>query len=143
LGNKNQQMPQFWLFLSPNQFQNGTNCGSNKTPQLGSSSHNIPIFDNRRFLSQHPQEHNNRVFQATGRPTECPARLPTDGPAMPVPDSGRRLRCVAGFLDTRERLARRGACFALVDKTHEIRDALFCCDSPLSSMFAGFLSHPF
>jgi hypothetical protein len=53
---------------------------------------------------QNPKDHNNRVSQATGRPTESPARLPTDGPAMPPSsDSGRRLRCVAGFLDARER----------------------------------------
>jgi hypothetical protein len=55
-------------------------------------------------LGQNPKDHNNRVSQATGRPTESPARLPTDGPAMPPSsDSGRRLRCVAGFLDARER----------------------------------------
>jgi len=106
----------FGLFLSPNQFQNATNCGSNKHPNNSDLPLTIYLFDNRRFLSQSLKDHNNRVFSRWDDRPKVRCAWPTDGPAMPLPRFRAQvaLRCVAGFLDARES---GSLVVALVDKT--------------------------
>ncbi len=116
-GNKIQQFCLNFGFSSrQNKFQNATKLWFKQNTTTRIFPLTIYPFDNRRLLFHHPpQDHSTTEFcrRRDDRP-KLRRACRTVGPAMaPVPDSRRMLRCVAGFLEARERLARRGACFAL------------------------------